>query len=61
MKELNAFFSGSLKVFKNSFPYFFPTNMAIDANGKQIDPTTLSMKDLTWSTNVFVKGHIDSQ
>ena len=48
-----------MKVFKNSFPYFFPTNMAIDPNGKQIDPTKLSMKDITWSTNVFVKGHID--
>lgn len=58
MKELNAFFSGSMKVFNNTFPYFFPSNLALDGKDNQIDPNNLTLKNLTFSTKVFVKGYI---
>lgn len=41
MKEINAFFSGSIKNFKNTFPYFFPANNVRDGEGKLVDPTVL--------------------
>lgn len=59
MKELNAFFSGSLKIFNNTFPYYFPSNYALDGKNNQIDPTNLTLKNLTFSTKVFVKGYIE--
>ena len=33
MKLGNAFFSGSMKIFKTSFPYFYPANVHYDKNG----------------------------
>ncbi len=44
MKENNAFFSGSVKVFKTSFPYFYPANIHTDAKGNNIDPQSKSFK-----------------
>ena len=58
MKELNAFFSGSLKIFDNTFPYFFPVNVAVDGKGHDIDPTKMTIKDLTFSSVVYMKGYI---
>lgn len=46
MKELNAFFSGSMKIFNNSFPYFYPSNLALNKEGKIIDPTKMDLKDI---------------
>lgn len=58
MKELNAFFSGSLKIFDNTFPYFFPVNVAIDGKGQNIDPTNMTLKNLTFSSVVYMKGYV---
>lgn len=61
MKGLNAFFSGSMKIFDNSFPYFFPSNYAVDGKGNLIDPTNMTLKNLTFSTNVFMKGYVEPE
>ena len=58
MKLGNAFFSGSMKIFKTSFPYFYPANIHCDKNGKDFDPTTMDLKDLTFGSKYYVKGYI---
>ena len=60
MKEINAFFSGSLKQFSDTFPYFFPANNVLD-DGKKLDPTDLTLKNLTYSTVSTVKGYIEAE
>lgn len=57
MKEYNAFFSGSMKLMNNTLPYFFPANVVLD-NGKPIDPTVSTFKQLTMDTITHVKGVI---
>jgi len=41
MKLENAFFSGSMKIFKTSFPYFYPANVHYDKKGQNFDPNTI--------------------
>ena len=48
-----------MKVFHNTFPYFFPANVAIDGKGNQVDPTNMTMKNLTMSLFVHTKGYIE--
>lgn len=57
MLEVNAFFSGSMKYYRTTFPYFFPANNVTD-DGKVIDPTNSTMRDLTAKTVVLAKGYI---
>lgn len=61
MKELNAFFSGSMKIFNNSFPYFFPSNYALNKEGELVDPTKSKMKDIQFGSKVLVKGYIEPE
>ena len=60
MKELNAFFSGSIKNFQNTFPFFFPANNVIDGD-KKLDPTELGFKNLTYSTVSTMKGYVSKE
>jgi hypothetical protein len=59
MKEMNAFFSGSMKVFENTFPYFFPANIAIDGKGNTIDPTNMTINDFKFGMLTYAKGYIE--
>ena len=59
MKLDNAFFSGSMKIFKSSFPYFYPANIHYDKNGKNFDPNSMELKDLGFGSKYYVKGYIE--
>ena len=59
MKEGNAFFSGSVKVFKTSFPYFYPANIHTDSKGKDIDPQTIAFNKLPYSMRYYFKGTVE--
>jgi len=49
-----------MKVYDNTFPYYFPSNLAVDGKGNVVDPTKMSSKDLTLGSKVWVKGYIES-
>lgn len=42
----NAFFSGSLKILYRTYPYFYPTNVLLDAKNKTIDPQNTTFEDI---------------
>ena len=42
----NAFFSGSLKVFKRTIPNSFPANVVLDDKNRTIDPQNSTWDDL---------------
>ena len=60
MKLENAFFSGSMKIFKTSFPYFYPANVHYDKEGKSFDPNTMELKDLQFGSKYYMKGFIEA-
>ena len=39
----NAFFSGSFKIFKRTFPYFFPSNYVKDDKNRTLDPHSICL------------------
>ena len=57
----NAFFSGSMKFFKTSFPYFYRANVHYDREGKKFDPNTMDLKDLQFGAKYYVKGYIQDE
>lgn len=47
-----------MKLMNNTLPFFFPANVVLD-NGKPVDPTTSTFKQLTMQTVNYVKGVIE--
>ena len=60
MIEVNAFFSGSVKDVYSTYPAVFPANHVYD-QGKRLDPTKLTIKNLTITTVCTVEGVIPEE
>ena len=58
MSEMNTFFSGSVKIFWDSLPFFYPSNLNINSKGELIDPTTSTMDAISTNSTTKMKGYI---
>ena len=56
---MNAFFSGSVKGFSTTMPYFFPSNVNFDDKHSDINPNNSTLRDFDFSIVSYVKGYIE--
>lgn len=55
---MNAFFSGSVKGFSSTMPFFFPSNVNYDDKNPDINPNNCTLKDIDFSIVTYMKGYV---
>ena len=56
---MNAFFSGSVKGFSTTMPYFFPSNVNYDDKNPKINPNNATRDNIDFSIVSYLKGYIE--
>lgn len=55
---MNAFFSGSLKVKKTTYPYMYPANVHRN-NGTNVDPQNSTIQQAIYNMDYLIKGYVE--